>query len=145
MTTKNVFGDSKTTSKKASDKRKAVAKKSEPEPLTYGALVVLHIDKGKKRVYIGVDPEKSTSRFEELQSEDAKSLAVSAARKAGMSDVSILNQPSIAYFSTTENKPVSAAVADQPGVVLCTEVEVVAFGGGDEFVGDSVDVLDKLQ
>lgn len=139
MATKEIFPKDKKKTAKSQAKNKEP--ESEQPIVSHGPLRVIHIDKPGRRVYVGVDQEKSTSRIEELQSEDAKHLALVAASKEGIVNPSVMNQPSLAYFSRLEKKPVSAALGDREDVELCLEVEVTSFGSESGFVGDSTDVF----
>lgn len=123
--------------------RKRATKKSAREVvMEYGAIQVVHVDTAKNRVYLGTNPETSTSRLEELQSEDAKQLAVKAANAAGVRDAMVQSTPSLVNFCHHRKVPCApndVYNGDKPE--LCLEVEVTTFGGDAGFVGDSIDVV----
>lgn len=113
--------------------------------MSYGPLIVQYVDIQRGRVFIRVDPKKSTSPIEELTSEDAKTLAIKAATRAGMQAPALTSEPQTMLYDAKANKPAKLNfedTVDGDNLIQVSVVELVSTLDSGTFLGDSKDYED---
>ena len=110
------------------------------EDLSYGPLVVLKVDLARQHVFIGTDPAKSHSQIEELESQDACTLAQKAAQAAGMTNPQISRNAVVVPYDLKTREQVKMSLDATPSatVVSAALIELTTMDGGSDFDGDSL-------